>query len=44
MKDLYQEIHRSLAAKGETIQMFGRLGYGPPVLQSPRWQVEERLI
>jgi hypothetical protein len=44
MKDLYQEIRRSFAAKGETIQMFGRLGYGPRVLQSPRWQVEKRLI
>ena len=44
MKDLYQEIYRSFAAKGETIQMFGRLGYGPRVLQSPRWQVEKKLI
>jgi hypothetical protein len=44
MKDLYQEIHQSFAAKGETIQMFGRLGYGPRVPQSPRWQVEKKLI
>ena len=36
LKDLYQEIHRGFAAKGETIQMFGRLCYGPRVLQSPR--------
>jgi hypothetical protein len=44
MKDLYQEIHQSFAAKDETIQMFGRLGYGPRVPQSPRWQVEKKLI
>ena len=44
MKPLCQEIHQSYAAGGETIQMFGRLGYGPRVPQSPRWAVEEKLI
>jgi len=44
MKDLYQEIHRSVAAKGDTIQMFGRLSYDPRVPRSPRWHVEKKLI
>ena len=44
MKDLYQEIDRSVAAKGDTIQMFGRLSYGPRVPRSPRWHVEKKLI
>jgi hypothetical protein len=33
VKDLYLEIHQSFAAKDETIQMFGRLGYGYRVPQ-----------
>ena len=44
MKDLYQEIHRCVAAKGDTIQMFGRLSYGPRVPPSPRWHAEKKLI
>ena len=41
MKNLYQEIHYRLAAKGEPIQLFGRLGCGPHV---PLSQVEKKLI
>jgi hypothetical protein len=45
MADLYREIHQTLGANGnQTVQMFGRLGYGPPVPPSPRWTVETKLI
>jgi hypothetical protein len=45
MADLYKEIHQVLGANGnQTVQMFGRLGYGPPVPPSPRWTVETKLI
>jgi hypothetical protein len=44
MKELYRDVHQNYAARGETIQMFGRLGYGPRVPQSPRWPIEKKLI
>ena len=40
----YEEIHKLLAQKGETVQMLGRLGYGPEVPVSPRWPLEAKLI
>lgn len=36
--------HRLLAAPGETVQMLGRVGYGPRVAPSPRWPLEERML
>lgn len=40
----YNEIHSLLAEPGETIQMLGRLGYGPTVPVSPRWPLEAKLM
>lgn len=35
--------HALLAPNGGTVQMLGRLGYGPDVAQTPRWPLETRL-
>ncbi len=44
MDELYAEIHERLgAAEGQTVQMFGRLGYGPKKAPSPRWRIETRM-
>ncbi len=43
MAEQYRNIHDLLAKPGETVQMLGRLGYGPNVPQSPRWPLEEKL-
>jgi len=44
----YDAVHDMLAQGasqgGETVQMLGRLGYGPAVLRSPRWPLESRFI
>lgn len=39
----YAQVHEMLAAPGETIQMLGRLGYGPAINASPRWPLETRI-
>ena len=39
----YAEIHKRLAPEGGTVQMLGRLGYGPEVSQSPRWPIEAKV-
>jgi hypothetical protein len=39
----YAEVHKVLAAPGETVQMLGRLGYGPAIDASPRWPLETRI-
>lgn len=39
----HARAHALLAAPGETVQMLGRLGYGPAVPQTPRWPLETRL-
>ncbi|MEN8721506.1 MAG: twin-arginine translocation pathway signal protein [Alphaproteobacteria bacterium] len=44
MATLYRDIHKTYAAPGETIQMLGRLGYGPKVPPAPRWGLEEKLV
>lgn len=44
MKPLNQAIQTSFARDGDTIQMFGRLGYGPKTPPAPRWGVEAKLI
>ena len=39
----YKNVHRLLAKPGHTVQMLGRLGYGPEVARSPRWPLETRI-
>ena len=39
----YKNAHRMLAKPGHTVQMLGRLGYGPEVARSPRWPLETRI-
>lgn len=36
--------HELLAADGSTVQMLGRLGYGPATPRTPRWPLETRLL
>lgn len=40
----YDSAHRLLAADGQTVQMLGRLGYGPRTPRTPRWPLEAKLI
>lgn len=44
MRAHYKRAHEMLAKPGETVQMLGRLGYGPAVSASPRWPLESRII
>lgn len=44
MSEQYAAAHRLLANQGETVQMLGRLGYGPDVGKSPRWPLETRIL
>jgi hypothetical protein len=43
MDEQYRNIHDLLAKPSETVQMLGRLGYGPETPQSPRWPLEAKL-
>ncbi|MEL6678970.1 MAG: twin-arginine translocation pathway signal protein [Pseudomonadota bacterium] len=43
MAALRARAHDRLAKPGETVQMLGRLGFGPAVPQSPRWPLETRI-
>ncbi len=43
MAAIHAEIHGLLAAPGQTVQMLGRLGYGPMTPPTPRWLLETRL-
>lgn len=40
----YQRSHQLLAENGETVQMLGRLGYGPSIDPAPRWPLEAKLL
>ncbi|HYD04186.1 MAG TPA: twin-arginine translocation pathway signal protein, partial [Reyranella sp.] len=44
----YRRVHEMLAPPsappGATVQMLGRLGFGPAVPRSPRWPIEAKLI
>lgn len=40
----YNRAHELLAKEGETVQMLGRLGYGPSIGPAPRWPLEAKLI
>ena len=44
MADHYQTAHRLLDQPGETVQMLGRVGYGPKTPPSPRWPLETRIL
>jgi len=45
MDALFAEMRdQAGVAPGETMQMFGRLGYGPSALRTPRWPVETRIL
>jgi len=44
MAEHYAQVHGLLAAPGETVQMLGRVGYGPAIDASPRWPLEARII
>jgi len=44
MSEQYATVHRLLAKPGETVQMLGRLGYGPDVGKSPRWPLKTRML
>lgn len=44
MQDLNAQLRMALGAGGaQTVQMLGRLGYGPKVPPSPRWALESRI-
>lgn len=43
MSSHYRRVHELVAAPGETVQMLGRLGYGPAVPPTPRWRLESRI-
>jgi hypothetical protein len=36
--------HEILGEPGETVQMLGRLGYGPRTPRTPRWPLESRIL
>lgn len=40
----YDAAHEMLAEPGETVQMLGRLGYGPAAPISPRWPIEAKVM
>lgn len=44
MADHYATAHKRLARPGQTVQMLGRLGYGPQVPRTPRWPLEIKLL
>lgn len=44
MKPHFTDIHEMLATPGHTVQMLGRLGYGPETGPSPRWPLETRIL
>lgn len=43
MAALYREAHDQLAPEDHTVQMLGRLGYGPEIAPAPRWPLEKKL-
>lgn len=43
MAEHYAKAHQLLAQNGQTVQMLGRLGYGPETPRTPRWPLEAKL-
>lgn len=44
MRPHYERAHALLAPEGGTVQMLGRLGYGPQTPQTPRWPLEAKIL
>lgn len=44
MAEHYATAHDLLAKPGETVQMLGRLGYGPATPRTPRWPLEAKTM
>ena len=44
MAEVRARAHAQLAPEGGTVQMLGRLGYGPAVPRTPRWPLEAKLV
>lgn len=44
MQPHYAKAHQVLAAPGQTVQMLGRLGYGPQTPRTPRWPLEVKRL
>ena len=44
MAEHYTKAHTMLAEPGHSVQMLGRLGFGPETNPSPRWPLETRII
>jgi hypothetical protein len=44
MAQVNAATHALLAGDGSTVQMLGRLGYGPQTPRTPRWPLETRLL
>jgi len=44
MASHYDVAHRLLAKSGETVQMLGRVGYGPKTSRTPHWALETRMM
>ncbi|MHA7773050.1 Acg family FMN-binding oxidoreductase [Roseibium sp. M-1] len=40
----YAQAHQLLAKPDETVQMLGRLGFGPKTPRTPRWPLETRIM
>ena len=40
----YEVVHGLLAPEGGTVQMLGRLGYGPEIPVTPRWPLEAKIL
>ncbi len=40
----FANAHKLLAPEGHTVQMLGRLGYGPSTPRTPRWPLEAKLL
>lgn len=43
MASPYARVHEIFAPDGGTVQMLGRLGYGPTTPRTPRWSLENRM-
>lgn len=44
MREHHHRAHQLLAPKGHTVQMLGRLGFGPRVAPTPRWPLETKIV
>ena len=44
MAEVRARTHALLAPDGGTVQMLGRLGYGPDVPRTPRWPLEAKMV